>query len=75
MMDNTDKWEEQQMKMHNVVNGWHYMNNSEKAEFITDYFSEEIIDRLKDKEIINIMENDPDFHNDVFIKYSEKESE
>jgi hypothetical protein len=75
MMDNTDKWEEQEIKMHNVTNRWHYMNNSEKAEFIIDYFSEEIIDRLKDREIINIMESDHDFHNDVFIRYSEKESE
>lgn len=75
MMDDTYKWEEKEIKIQNVSNGWHYMSSSDKAEFIKDYFSEEIIDRLKDREIINMMENDEEFHTDVFIKYSEKESE
>ena len=75
MMDNTHEWEKKEIKMHNVSNGWHYMDNSKKREFIIEYFSEEILDRLKDKEIINIMENEPDLHSDVFMKYSEKESE
>ena len=59
--------------MQEISDAWHYMDNSDKAQFIIEYFGEEILDRLTEKQVIDMMESDKNLHEDVFMKFSGKE--
>tara|TARA_R100000664_G_C2749082_1_gene136480 strand:- start:114 stop:362 length:249 start_codon:yes stop_codon:yes gene_type:complete len=70
-MDNTYKWEMDQDRLYKMEMSWQDMTDYDKCWFIQKHFSEEVIDLLDDKKVVELVENDRELFSNVFAKHME----